>query len=311
MAGVSDLPFRQVCQHFGAGLATSEMVTSDSRLWHSVKSSTRLSFQNQVGLKAVQLVGYDPDMLVDAARQSAAMGADIIDINMGCPARKVCKRAAGSALLSDERLVEQILCRVVQSVSIPVTLKIRTGVEPERRNALAIGCIAEQAGVAALAVHGRTRACRFNGAAEYDTVAELVDAISIPVIANGDIDSPEKALAVLDYTGAAGVMIGRGAQGNPWIFRQVNALLEKGVKLPPPDSVEVIDTARHHIRAIHQFYGPFTGVRVARKHIGWYLDRFPEYRRQRSKINQINDPLLQFQAIDRIFENPESQGYAA
>ncbi|MCL4160954.1 UNVERIFIED_CONTAM: hypothetical protein GTU68_029867, partial [Idotea baltica] len=228
MAGVTDLPFRQLCRRLGAGLTVSEMITADTRLWKSRKSQQRLIHRDEPSPRTVQIAGSEPEMMAEAARQNVALGAEIIDINMGCPAKKVCKRAAGSALLQDEDLVDAILKAVVSAVDIPITLKIRTGWNQENRNALNIAHIAEDAGIQALAIHGRTRACRFLGRVEYDTIASVVDAISIPVFANGDISTPQQAKQVLDYTGAAAVMIGRAAQGNPWIFNQINHYLKNG-----------------------------------------------------------------------------------
>ncbi|MFA5633080.1 MAG: tRNA dihydrouridine synthase DusB [Porticoccaceae bacterium] len=272
MAGVTDLPFRQLCRSFGAGLTVSEMVTADTRLWHTDKSRRRLPHASEPEPRAVQIAGADPHMLAHAARENVRLGAQIIDINMGCPAKKVCKRAAGSALLADERLVGEILRSVVGAVDVPVTLKIRTGASPSARNALSIARIAEDAGIQALAVHGRTRACKFNGHAEYDTIAAIVDAIAIPVIANGDIDSPHKAREVLAHTGAKAVMIGRAAQGRPWIFREINQLLTAGTLPASPSWQDIHRVLRGHVAALHDHYGDFMGVRIARKHVGWYLE---------------------------------------
>lgn len=279
MAGVTDAPFRRLCHQLGAGMTVSEMITSDERLWSSRKSQQRLSLpqtnptlgHEAIGPRSVQLAGNDPQMMASAARANESMGAQIIDINMGCPAKKVCKKAAGSALLKDETLVKDILTAVVNAVSIPVTLKIRTGWSKEQRNGVAIARIAEDCGIRALAVHGRTRVCAFKGNAEYDTIAEIVDNTHIPVFANGDISSPEKAKYVVDYTGAAAIMVGRAAQGNPWIFREINYYLSTGVLLPKPTTVEVCSTLRAHLTELHHFYGDLMGVRIARKHVGWYL----------------------------------------
>jgi len=272
MAGVTDLPFRQLCRRFGAGLTVSEMVTADTRLWHTDKSRRRLPHASEPAPHAVQIAGSDPEMLAHAARENVRLGAKIIDINMGCPAKKVCKRAAGSALLADERLVREILQRVTAAVEVPVTLKIRTGPSPDLRNAVTIARIAEDAGIQALAVHGRTRACKFNGTAEYDTIAAVVDAVAIPVIANGDITSAHKALAVLAHTGAKAVMIGRAAQGRPWIFREINQLITTGTLPAPPSWEEIHQLLNDHVSALHRHYGEFMGVRIARKHLGWYLE---------------------------------------
>lgn len=271
MAGVTDLPFRALCRQYGAALTPSEMVTSDVRLWNSTKSRQRLRQQADESPRVVQIVGYDAAMLAEAARQQVEMGAEIVDINMGCPAKKVCKRAAGSALLRDETLVADILAAVVDAVDVPVTLKIRTGWSPEERNGVTIARIAEQAGIASLAVHGRTRACRFKGQAEYDTIAAIVDAVSIPVFANGDIDSPGTARRVLDHTGAAGIMIGRAAQGRPWLFAAVNQYLLHGTLPPEPSNEDICAVMHGHVAAIHRFHGDYLGTRIARKHVGWYL----------------------------------------
>lgn len=275
MAGVSDQPFRAICAEMGAGLVVSEMVTSDTKLWSSNKSQTRLSWSSlETSIKApkvTQIAGNDPSQMAEAARRCVDLGADVVDINMGCPAKKVCNKAAGSALLQDELLVDRILTSVVDAVSVPVTLKFRTGWSPESRNACTIGRIAEQAGIQALTLHGRTRACRFNGQAEYDSIAELVEVVQIPVIANGDIDSPAKAEAVLKHTEAAAVMVGRAAQGNPWLFQQIEAHLA-GQPIPPaPDYKALKAMMQNHIEALHQFYGSYLGARIARKHVAWYL----------------------------------------
>lgn len=287
MAGVTDIPFRTLCREYGAALTPSEMVTSDVRLWDSAKSRQRLRHDDEDSPRVAQIVGYDPDMMANAARHNVQLGAEIIDINMGCPAKKVCKRAAGSALLRDERLVADILHAITASVTVPVTLKIRTGWSAEERNGVAIARIAEQAGIASLAVHGRTRACRFNGEAEYDTIAAIVEAVSIPVFANGDIDSPQKARRILDHTGAAGVMIGRAAQGRPWLFSSINQYLLQGTLPQEPDNAEICAIASRHIAAIHAFHGDFLGTRIARKHLGWYLDTLAETGRALAPDNKI------------------------
>lgn len=272
MAGVTDLPFRQLCRQLGAGLVVAEMLTADTGLWHTPKSQRRRLHADEPAPRTVQIAGAEPAMLADAARRSIDDGAQIIDINMGCPAKKVCNRAAGSALLRDEALVADILRTVVTAVNAPVTLKIRTGWAPDARNGIAIARIAEDCGIQALAVHGRTRACRFNGSAEYDTIAAIKQAVRIPVIANGDITTAQQAEAVLAHTGADAVMIGRAAQGNPWIFREINHFLATGVLLAPPTAAEVGAAMRAHLNALHAHYGEDPGVRIARKHVGWYLD---------------------------------------
>ncbi len=270
MAGVTDRPFRQLCRDLGAGLAVSEMVSSNALLWGSRKTRRRLDHGGESEPRAVQIVGADPAMMAEAARYNADNGAQIIDINMGCPAKKVCNVMAGSALLKDERLVAQILSSVVAAVGVPVTLKIRSGWDKENRNALSIARIAQDAGVQALAIHGRTRACGFSGEAEHETAAAVKAAVRIPVIVNGDIRSPQAAGSVLADTGADAVMIGRAAQGNPWIFREVDHYLRTGTELPPPCTAEQRKTLLSHVRGLYGFYGEYTGVRVARKHLAWY-----------------------------------------
>jgi tRNA-dihydrouridine synthase B len=270
MAGVSDRPFRRLCREMGADLAASEMVTADTRLWQTGKSRRRLDLDGEPAPRVVQIAGSEPDMLAEAARLNAGRGAQVIDINMGCPAKKVCHRAAGSALLRDEDLVRRILEAVVAASPVPVTLKIRTGWDAASRNAVRVARMAEDIGIAALAVHGRTREDMFSGEAEYGTIAEVVRSVSIPVLANGDIDSPHKAAEVLRHTGAAGVMIGRAAHGRPWIFRQVKSYLATGVAAAPPSARERRDIIVGHLESLHAFYGEELGVRIARKHLGWY-----------------------------------------
>ncbi len=276
MAGYTDLPFRRLCRSLGAALAVSEMVTSDTRLWHSRKSAARLATaQDEPPPRVVQIAGADPALLAEAARAGVTRGAQIIDINMGCPAKKVCRAEAGSALLGDEDRVRRILEAVVAAVTVPVTLKIRTGVEPARRNAVRVARIAESAGVRMLTVHGRTRRCAFRGPAEYDTIRAVRDAVAVPLVANGDIDGPDKAEAVLAHTGADAVMVGRAAIGDPWIFHRIDHRLRHGTDAPPLSWEERTSTILDHIRAIHEFYGPVHGVRVARKHIKQYIGDGP------------------------------------
>ena len=270
MAGITDAPFRRLCRQFGAGMATSEMTTADIRLWHTAKSSRRLDLDADENPAVVQIAGSDPAQMGEAARLCVARGADIVDINMGCPAKKVCRKLAGSALMQDVELVERILDAVVAAVAVPVTLKIRTGWDTEHRNAVTIARIAENAGIAALAVHGRTRACRFRGCAEYETVAQVKQAVGIPVIANGDITTVEKSLEVLRLTAVDGLMIGRGAQGRPWFFRALNHYQRTGQHPAPLDNDEVRDIMLGHLDDLYRFYGETTGVRVARKHLSWY-----------------------------------------
>jgi tRNA-dihydrouridine synthase B len=275
MAGVTDLPFRLLCRRLGAGIAAGEMLTSDARLWHTDKSRRRMDHSGEPEPRVVQIAGGDAAMMADAAQRNVDAGAQIIDINMGCPAKKVCNKAAGSALLRDERLVADILRTVVNSVSVPVTLKIRTGWNPENRNGVTIARLAEDAGIQSLAVHGRTRACHYMGTAEYGTAALIKQAVRIPVFVNGDIDSPQKAKSVLEETGADGLMIGRSAQGRPWIFREIEHFLTTGELLAPPSVAEVRDIMTTHLCNLHDFYGEEAGVRVARKHIGWYAKDRP------------------------------------
>ncbi len=304
MAGVTDLPFRRLCRRLGAGYVVGEMVSSDPRLRASRKSSLRVSHAGEAPPIAVQIAGSDPAWMADAARYNVALGAQIIDINMGCPAKKVCNRMAGSALLEDEALVREILAAVVAAVDVPVTLKIRTGPDPARRNGPHIAQIAEQCGIAALAVHGRTRADRFKGHAEYQTVREICRAVALPVFANGDIREPEDAARVLDYTGAEGLMIGRAAQGNPWIFREISAYLDDGRRLDPPSPLEVHRVMAEHLRQLHAFYGEHQGVRVARKHIGWYLSGRPGGEALRRMLVRTERAATQLDLVAEYFESP-------
>jgi tRNA-dihydrouridine synthase B len=285
MAGVTDKPFRQLCKRLGAGLAVSEMTTSDPRLWQTRKSLHRMDHAGEPEPVSVQIAGSDPAVLAEAARYNVAHGAELIDINMGCPAKKVCNAWAGSALLADEPLVARICEAVVRAVDVPVTLKLRTGQMPEHRNAQAVAHIAEAAGIAALAVHGRTRAEKYLGHAEYDTIAAVKASVAIPVFANGDIDSPAKARKVLDHTRADGLMIGRSAQGRPWIFREIAHFLATGQILPPPSLAEVRDILLAHLDDLHAFYGEPAGVRIARKHLGWYARDRPENAAFRAVVN--------------------------
>jgi tRNA-dihydrouridine synthase B len=311
MAGVTDLPFRHLCREFGTGLAVAEMVGSDPRQRDSRKTRWRSRRDGEAAPRSVQIVGSDPVQLAAAARFNVARGAQIIDINMGCPAKKVCRRAAGSALLADEALVATILRAVVASVEVPVTLKIRTGPSPARRNGVTIARIAEDAGVAALAVHGRTRACGFRGEAEYDTIAAIVRATELPVFANGDIDSPQKAAAVLAHTGAAGVMIGRAARGRPWIGGQIASHLASGVVPPPLTSAQWLATVRRHVAALHDFYGDYMGVRIARKHVGWYLQHRALHTRLRSRFNALEGGAAQLDYLDGLFPTESNEVLAA
>ena len=302
MAGVTDLPFRRLCRELGAGYVVGEMLSSDPRLRATRKSMLRASHEGEPEPRAVQIAGSDPHWMADAAQYNVAQGAQIIDINMGCPAKKVCNRLAGSALLEDEALVESILRAVVTAVEVPVTLKIRTGPDRQRRNGLRIAQIAEQAGVAALAVHGRTRADRFNGVAEYRTIASICRAVQIPVFANGDIETPGEAMQVLEMTQARGLMVGRAAQGNPWIFREIQSCLDGGTQADPPSESEVHSVLTRHLRALHDFYGPRQGLRVARKHIGWYLKGRPGGKELRTRLMRVEDAAQQLQLIDEHFQ---------
>ncbi len=288
MAGVTDRPFRSLCRRMGAGLAVSEMVSADPRLRDTPKSRQRTDHAGEAGPIAAQIAGADPQWLAEAARHNVALGAQLIDINMGCPAKKVCNVAAGSALLRDEPLVARILEAVVAAVPVPVTLKIRTGWDRASRNAVQVARIAERCGIQALTVHGRTRADAFEGAAEYDTIAEVKAAVCIPVIANGDIVDPEDARAVLRATGADALMIGRGAFGRPWLFREIAHFLSTGERLAPPDAREWSAIVSGHLDDIHAFYGEQSGVRFARKHVGWYVHGMPGGEMLREQINQAS-----------------------
>jgi tRNA-dihydrouridine synthase B len=293
MVGVTDAPFRRICRRFGAGLTTSEMTTADIRLWQTAMSRRRLDIDLDAAPVAVQIAGSDPEQMATAARACVERGAQIIDINMGCPAKNVCRKLAGSALLQDETLVAKILEAVVAAVTVPVTLKMRTGWEPAHRNGPQVARIAEASGIQAIAVHGRTRACRFKGDAEYDTIARIKREVSIPVFANGDITTLEKSLEVLRLTGADGLMIGRGAQGRPWIFRELLAYHDNR-KIAPLEKNELRDTMLDHLKDLHQFYGDRLGVRVARKHLTWYskqLVNAGEFRYQAVRVDSTHEQL--------------------
>ncbi len=310
MAGVTDRPFRRLCRHFGAGHLVSEMAASNPQLWRSEKTMRRLNHDGEPGPVAVQLAGADPAMLAQAARFNVERGAQIIDINMGCPAKKVCNVACGSALLKDEALVEAILAAVVTAVDVPVTLKYRTGWDPEHRNALAIARRAQDAGIAMLTLHGRTRACGFKGHAEYDTIRAVKAAVRIPVVANGDIDTPQKAAEVLAYTGADAVMIGRAAQGRPWIFRDVDHYLRTGEHLASPTVDELRPLLAAHLEDHHGFYGEHLGVRTARKHIIWYTSRLAGGAAFCERMNRIECSATQASALDEFLrEHGEHDGH--
>jgi len=304
MAGVTDRPFRQLCRELGAGYVVTEMVTSNPQLRNTRKTTWRSNFEGEPAPLAVQIVGSEPDRLAEAAIYNVSLGAQIIDINMGCPAKKVCGKLGGSALLSDTVLVEAILKAVVGAVEVPVTLKIRTGPDRSNRNGLEVAQIAESCGVSALAVHGRTRADRFKGQAEYETIRAICNSISLPVFANGDVTTAEQARQVLDYTGADGLMVGRGAQGNPWIFRDFSHYLRTGEHLAPPQTSEVYSVMRDHLQRLHDFYGAVHGVRVARKHLGWYLKGRPNSEQLLYDLMRVRTAEEQFQLLEQHFTDP-------
>jgi tRNA-dihydrouridine synthase B len=308
MAGVTDRPFRQLCKELGAGYAVSEMAASNPRLWASEKSSRRTDHTGEMEPKAVQIAGAVPEELADCARFNVDRGAQIIDINMGCPVKKVCNNWCGSALLQHEDLVQRILEAVVPAVNVPVTLKFRTGWNRENKNALRIARIAEQAGIQMLTLHGRTRADGYTGDAEYDTIAAVKAAVNIPVVANGDITTPEKARYVLDKTGADAVMVGRAAQGRPWIFREIDHFLRTGEHLPAPLVAEVRKLMDEHLQAHYAFYGEFLGVRTARKHIGWYVRDLPGGEEFRQEMNRLESTAEQLRAVDSFFESQWKYG---
>ncbi len=294
MAGITDTPFRRLCRRLGAGMTTSEMTTADISLWKTAKSRRRLDLDMDAEPRVVQIAGSDPAQLAQAATLCVDRGAQIVDINMGCPAKKVCRREAGSALMRDPELVTRILSGVVDAVDVPVTLKIRTGWDPAHKNGTDIACIAEDCGVQALAVHGRTRACRYRGDAEYETVAQIKDMVSIPVIANGDLTTPEKSLEVMRLSSVDGLMIGRAARGRPWIFSELNCYLENGKHIAPLDNNEVRDIMLDHLSDLYRIYGDTTGVRVARKHLTWYcagLNEAEEFRSQVVRVDSASEQI--------------------
>ncbi len=301
MAGITDAPFRRLCRRFGAGMTTSEMTTADISFWNTEKSRRRLDLDMDAEPRVVQIAGSDPQQFAIAAALCVERGAQIIDINMGCPARRVCNKLAGSALLQDTKLVSRILESVVSSVAVPVTVKIRTGWDKRHRNGVEIAQIAEASGVQAIAVHGRTRACRFKGAAEYATIAQIKDRVSIPVIANGDIKTSEKSLEVLRLSCADGLMIGRAAQGRPWIFRELNYFFETGSHAPPLDKSEVRDIMLEHLGDLYQFYGEATGVRVARKHLAWYCAGLYNAQEFRSQVVRVDSASEQIRLTREFF----------
>jgi tRNA-dihydrouridine synthase B len=302
MAGVTDRPFRSLCRRLGAGMAASEMVSSNSLLWGSEKTKRRADHAGEEEPRAVQIVGSDPALMAQAARYNTERGAQIIDINMGCPAKKICNVYAGSALMQNEKLVAEILQAVVNGVEVPVTLKIRTGWDRAHKNSPAIAHIAEDCGIQALAVHGRTRSDAFQGEAEYDTIAAIKAAVKIPVIANGDISTPEKAAFVLRRTGVDGLMIGRAAQGNPWIFREIDHFLATGEKIASPPVTEVRDTLLSHLDNLYAFYGEYSGVRMARKHISWYSKGLRDGAAFRHHVNQVESREAQVAMVREFFD---------
>ena len=308
MAGVTDRPFRQLCKKMGAGMAVSEMVSSNSLLWGSEKTRRRANHDGEVDPISVQIAGADPVMIAQAARYNVEQGAQIIDINMGCPAKKICNTMAGSALLQNEQLVGKILDAVVRAIDVPVTLKIRTGWDKEHKNALVVARIAENAGIQALAIHGRTRACAYAGHAEYDTIATVKAAARIPVIANGDINSPEEVRKVLEYTGVDAVMIGRAAQGRPWIFREISYYLATGSHLPLPEVTEIHHVLINHLYDLYDFYGEYSGVRIARKHISWYTKGLIGSAVFRHAMNQLQTIDQQVSAVNEFFSNLAGYG---
>ncbi|TFH12616.1 MAG: tRNA dihydrouridine synthase DusB [Nitrosomonadales bacterium] len=308
MAGVTDRPFRQLCKKMGAGMAVSEMVSCNSLLWGSEKTRRRANHEGEVDPISVQIAGADPTMMAQAACYNVEQGAQIIDINMGCPAKKICNTMAGSALLQNERLVGKILDSVVRAVDVPVTLKIRTGWDKEHKNALVIARIAENAGIQALAIHGRTRACAYTGNAEYDTIATVKTAVRIPIIANGDINTPEEAKKILEYTAADAVMIGRAAQGRPWIFREINYFLATGRYLPSPEVNEIHHVLINHLRDLYDFYGEYSGVRIARKHISWYTKGLIGSAVFRHAMNRLQTTDQQLSVINEFFDSLAGNG---
>ncbi|PCJ46812.1 MAG: tRNA dihydrouridine synthase DusB [Gammaproteobacteria bacterium] len=307
MAGVTDRPFRQLCKDLGAAVAVGEMLSANPLLRNTRKSLLRSNHQGETGIRWVQIAGAEAKMLAEAAQYNTDRGADIIDINMGCPAKKVCRKSAGSALLADEALVEDICLQVVEAVDVPVTLKIRTGTTRENRNAVNIAKIAERTGISALSIHGRARSDKFQGDAEYKTIREVRDSVDITLIANGDIDSPEKAKQVLAFTQADGLMIGRAAQGRPWIFRDIAYYLQTGTKREETSLSEIAEIMLRHIAQLHDFYGFEQGVRIARKHVGWYLNSYLAGRKFKQHFNKINDAKEQLIAIASWFDNNKLQ----
>ncbi|MGO1296662.1 MAG: tRNA dihydrouridine synthase DusB [Vibrio sp.] len=303
MAGVTDRPFRELCLRYGAGMAVSEMMSANPAVWGTSKSKNRMVHAGESGIRSVQIAGSDPQLMAEAAQFSVENGAQIIDINMGCPAKKVNKKLAGSALLRSPDIVKDILATVVNAVDVPVTLKTRTGWDTENKNCVYIAKLAEDCGIQAFALHGRTKACMYKGEAEYDSIKAVKEAITIPVIANGDIETPQKAKFVLDYTGADALMIGRPAQGRPWIFQEIQHYLETGTTMPALPLGEVKDIMLGHVQALHLFYGDYLGPRIARKHVGWYLKEHGHASEFRRTFNAIESASLQLEALEGYFDN--------
>ena len=301
MAGVTDRPFRRLCTEMGAGLVVSEMLSSNPKVWNTAKSLNRMNHEGETGIRSVQIAGSEPSLMAEAAQFNVEQGAQIIDINMGCPAKKVNKKLAGSALLQQPKLVADILDSVVRAVNVPVTLKIRTGWDEDNRNGVHIAKIAQDSGIQSLAVHGRTRTCMFKGYAEYDTIKAIKANVNIPVIANGDITNATEARDVLHYTGADGVMIGRAAQGNPWIFRQIEHFLLTGTHIAKPSPKDMAVISVRHVNDIHALYGLSMGVRIARKHVGWYLQAYDPEKEFRCVFNKIDDSACQIEALEEFF----------
>jgi len=303
MAGITDLPYRRICRQMGAGLAVSEMLTSDASLWRSRKSQFRLNNEGEPSPRSIQIAGGVPELVAEAAALAQEVGADIVDINMGCPAKKVCKVAAGSALMKSPETVRAILEQARAAINGPLTVKMRTGWCQDSKNVVELAHMAQEIGIDMVTVHGRTRADRFNGEAEYETIAQVVDKLSIPVIANGDINSPEKAQRILDITGATAVMVGRAAQGNPWLIKRIDYFLRTGTMLSSPSQTDQFSLILEHIKAIHIHYGEYSGVRIARKHIGWYLQtQFPDFRQASKTINTLETSQQQLEALEALFQ---------
>lgn len=307
MAGVTDRPFRTLCSKMGAGLVVSEMLSSNPRVWNTTKSMNRMDHSGETGIRVVQIAGSEPTLMAKAAKYNVDLGAQIIDINMGCPAKKVNKKLAGSALLQDPKLVSNILCSVVNAVDVPVTLKIRTGWNEQNRNGVEIAHIAEDSGIQSLAVHGRTKACMFKGLVEYDTIKKIKSAVNIPIVANGDIKDAKSAQKVLNFTGADAIMIGRAAQGNPWIFRQIDHYLKYGKLIDKPTAQEMTEISIKHVQDIYELYGEPMGVRIARKHVGWYISSYDIEKVFRGHFNSLETSDLQIKALEDFFSSLPSQ----